>query len=385
MSRLISATLPRGQPVPTVPESADARVQSYGTPDRAAWYNPAVFKHAERAISLQIGSIAVALLGILLAGCDSVLTPPPTSPTMTPELSAPDRLSTPTIAPEIYLTPIPPTPTFTPSPTPTPVIHLVQSGDTLFGIALEYGVTVDGLLRANGLAESDILSIGQALVIPLEEEEIPDEGFIVVPEGNAILPTPTPMPLTTAGVALYETPVGGIWCMGEVLNTTGGAVTNIQVEVTLVAADGTPIVTTRVLVAADYLPAEARAPFSVLFRAPPPGVADAEVRLIRGEAVSPITAGFVPLQVAGAEGSISGPQYRVRGTLVNAAAPTVGRVTVVATIYNADGNVVGYRQLTMSESVQIASGAQQAFDLLLTPQEVTAPAGFSAIAWGVAY
>ncbi|MBN1248384.1 MAG: LysM peptidoglycan-binding domain-containing protein [Anaerolineae bacterium] len=332
-----------------------------------------------------LGQVAVALLGVvLLVGCDAVLTPPPSTPTLTPNASAPSRLATPTIAPEIYLTPVPPTPTFTPSPTPTPVIHVVESGDTLFGIALEYGVTVGGLLRANGLAEQDILSIGQALIIPLEEEEIPEAGYIVVPEGNAILPTPTPMPLTTSGVAIYETPVGGIWCMGEVVNTTGDAVTNIQVEVTLVAADGTPIVTTRALVAADYLPAEARAPFSILFRDPPSGVTDALVRLVRGESVSPITAGFVPLQIAGAEGGVSGPQYRVRGTVVNAAAATVGRVSVVATIYNTEGNVVGYRQLTMAESVQIASGAQQTFDILLTPQEVAAPSGYSVIAWGVA-
>jgi hypothetical protein len=55
----------------------------------------------------------------------------------------------------------------------------------------------------------------------------------------------------------------------------------------------------------------------------------------------------------------------------------------VATIYNEDGNVVGYRQLAMGDAVQMASGAQQSFDMLLTPQEVTAPVDFSVIAWGV--
>ena len=239
-----------------------------------------------------------------------------------------------------------------------------------------------GLLRANGLAENDILSIGQALIIPLAEEEIPEQGIILVPEGNAILPTPTPMPLTTAGVALYQTPVGGIWCMGEVVNNTGEAVTNIQVEVILTAADDTPIATTRVLVAADYLSAGARAPFSVLFRSPPNGVVDVAVRLIRGETVSPITAKLVPLTISGAEGAVSGPQYRVRGTLVNATEFSISRISVVATLYNADGYVVGYRQLAIPESVRLESGGQQAFDMLLTPQEVAPPAEFSVIAWG---
>ncbi len=325
-------------------------------------------------------------MGLLLTvtACGSVLTPVPPTPTMTPASSSHAALSTPTVAPEIYLTPIPPTSTFTPSPTPTPVIHFVESGDTLFGVALDYGVTVDALLRYNGLDENDYLRIGQGLIIPLEEEEVGEDGGVMrVPVGNAILPTPTPLPLSTAGVALYDTPVGGMWCMGEVLNTTGGPVTNLHVRVTLTAPDGTPLVSTRVLAAADYLLPEARAPFSVLFRHPPKGVADVTVELVRGELLSPITESFVPLQVAVVEGSISGPQYRVRGTLLNDGVQTVTRVSVVATIYNEDGNVVGYRQLAMGDAVQMASGAQQSFDMLLTPQEVTAPVDFSVIAWGV--
>jgi hypothetical protein len=138
-----------------------------------------------------------------------------------------------------------------------------------------------------------------------------------------------------------------------------------------------------VLVAADYLGEGSRAPFSVLFHDPPAAVADVEVRLIRGETVSPITAGFVPLAIDAAEGAISGPQYRVRGVLANTTEQPVGRVSVVATIYNADGNVVGYRQMTMSESVRIGAGGRQDFEMLLTPQEVTPPSDFSVIAWGV--
>ncbi|MCJ7548967.1 MAG: FxLYD domain-containing protein [Anaerolineae bacterium] len=327
---------------------------------------------------------AMGLLLIGLSGCGSVLTPVPPTPTMTPASSLHTGLVTPTVAPEIYLTPIPPTPTFTPSPAPTPIIHMVESGDTLFGVALDYSVTVDGLLSYNGLDENDYLSIGQALIIPVEEEEVTGDGGVMqVPVGNAILPTPTPLPLSTAGVALYDTPVGGMWCMGVVLNTTGGPVTNLQVRVTLTALDGTPLVSTRVLAAADYLLPEARAPFSVLFRNPPSGVADVTVELVRGEMLSPITESFVPLQVVVVEGSISGPQYRVRGTLLNDGAQTVTRVSVVATIYNEDGNVVGYRQLAMDDATQIASGGQQTFDMLLTPQEVAAPVDFSVIAWGV--
>jgi len=327
---------------------------------------------------------APALLLLGLSACKGIVTPLPPTPTPTGAPDALTGLATPTIAPGIYLTPIPPTPTFTPSPTPTPVIHLVEQGDTLFGIAIDYGVTVDGLLRVNGLSAEDYLRIGQSLIIPMELEESDGEAGLQVPVGNVILPTPTPLPLGTAGVAFYETPVGGIWCMGEVINTTGGPVTNMQVEVVLLAPDGTPLLTAVTLAAADYLAPEQRAPFSVLFRNPPAGASDVSVSLLRGEAVSPITAAFVPLAVVNPEGAVSGPQYRVRGSVLNEGGVALTRLSIVATIYNKDGRVVGYRQLLIPEEVSLASGQQQSFEILLTPHEVTAPTGYSVIAWGVA-
>ncbi|MGC9347833.1 MAG: FxLYD domain-containing protein, partial [Anaerolineae bacterium] len=127
-----------------------------------------------------------------------------------------------------------------------------------------------------------------------------------------------------------------------------------------------------------------RAPFSVLFRDPPAGVADASVRLLRGEPVSAITASFVPLGFVDIEGSISGPQYRVRGQVLNTSAQAVSRIAVVATIYNADESVVGYRQIVMPTDVTLAPGAQRSFEILITPQEVVPPTGFEVVAWGTA-
>lgn len=49
---------------------------------------------------------------------------------------------------------------------PLPVVHTVQPGETLFRIALRYGVTVDALKVANGLSETSVLLSGQALIIP---------------------------------------------------------------------------------------------------------------------------------------------------------------------------------------------------------------------------
>ncbi|MCS7222122.1 MAG: LysM peptidoglycan-binding domain-containing protein [Anaerolineae bacterium] len=44
--------------------------------------------------------------------------------------------------------------------------HVVRPGETLFSIAQRYGVTVDDLVRANGLTDADIIVVGQKLRIP---------------------------------------------------------------------------------------------------------------------------------------------------------------------------------------------------------------------------
>jgi LysM repeat protein len=103
-------------------------------------------------------------------------------------------------------TPLPPPPTATPGPSPTPlptptprpdgaIVHIVEPGDTLFGIAYTYDVPVDQLreLNAGSLGPNDLLSVGQAVVISVPE--------------NA--PTPTPLPQTptaTPGVQPTASP-----------------------------------------------------------------------------------------------------------------------------------------------------------------------------------
>lgn len=46
------------------------------------------------------------------------------------------------------------------------VEYVVQAGDTLYGIAALFGVTVDEITAANGLASPDSLYVGQYLIIP---------------------------------------------------------------------------------------------------------------------------------------------------------------------------------------------------------------------------
>jgi LysM repeat protein len=88
-------------------------------------------------------------------------------------------------------TPPPAPPTATPGPSPTPLptatprpdgatVHTVQSGDTLFGIALRYGVSADQIreLNADSIGPNNLIQVGQELVIS-------------IPSGA---PTSTPLP-----------------------------------------------------------------------------------------------------------------------------------------------------------------------------------------------
>ncbi|MBI2862578.1 MAG: LysM peptidoglycan-binding domain-containing protein [Chloroflexi bacterium] len=54
----------------------------------------------------------------------------------------------------------------TSSPPEEPRVHVVQPGDSLYGLAQRYGTTVEAIAEANGITDPRRLSVGQELVIP---------------------------------------------------------------------------------------------------------------------------------------------------------------------------------------------------------------------------
>ncbi len=103
---------------------------------------------------------ALFALCLLLPACASepAITPP--APTATGS-AAPTLAPTPSPLPATVIA-LPPTPTATPAP----VVHPVQSGDTLLGLALQYGVPIAAIQLQNDLGESTIIYVGQTLTIP---------------------------------------------------------------------------------------------------------------------------------------------------------------------------------------------------------------------------
>lgn len=84
-----------------------------------------------------------------------------------------------------------PTPAPTPNPTPT-TNYPVKSGDTLGGIARQFGLTVQQLQSLNNLS-SDRIYVGQSLKVTGQAAPTPSQ---VSSAPSQVAPTPTPTPTT---------------------------------------------------------------------------------------------------------------------------------------------------------------------------------------------
>jgi LysM repeat protein len=138
--------------------------------------------------------IAVSLTLIILrqpaAGQEETVIPP--TGTLRPTLEKPQASATSTVPPTDTVQPTstpllsptpaatsPPSPTASrsptalppPQPTATPTVgtitHTVQRGENLIIIAARYRTTVQAIVQANGLANPDVIYVGQRLIIPL--------------------------------------------------------------------------------------------------------------------------------------------------------------------------------------------------------------------------
>jgi LysM repeat protein len=118
-------------------------------------------------------------------------------------------------------TPGTPAPTRTPAATRTPrpdgaVVHVVQPGDTLYAISLQYDVPLQEIYQLNNLTRESILSVGQEIVIKV------GQGTVVALAATATKPgitltaplTLTVVPPTSTPVPPTATPLPSGLCLG---------------------------------------------------------------------------------------------------------------------------------------------------------------------------
>jgi len=321
--------------------------------------------------TLGVCAVLVVLLSAAgLMGCGYVRTRETAPPTPTTTATAPVSLRTPEQRATATVLPSTPLPTPTHTATPTPVIHVVVRGDNLLALSYQYNVSLEALIKANGIENPRYLQIGQRLVIPREGDG---------PASGHSTPTPTPMPLQIVGLAFYDTPVGSLWCMGEVLNERDEFLELVQLRVILYNVDGERVGEAEGFTATDVVPGLGRAPFALLFPNPPEaGFASYEVIVVGAEPLLYWGGRHRELVVEELEAQMEGASFSVRGELVNAGEENATDVELTVTAYGTEGQVVGVRQAMLDP---LPAGERRAFSLELVP---VAPAvRAEAVAWGM--
>lgn len=165
---------------------------------------------------------SVVLLAAILVSCAPATAAPAIYPTYDPFLPiAQATVSTPVNVPSVTITnsPIPPTATREPTPTrvpltiilptavptdqplntptpdaerilPTPRLdadqYVVQFGDTLGGIALRYGISMEALMEANKITDANLLDVGMMLNVPAPNPGEGGTSFKVIPDSEMV-------------------------------------------------------------------------------------------------------------------------------------------------------------------------------------------------------
>jgi LysM repeat protein len=166
-----------------------------------------------------LAAIAGLLAAIFITGCSGVSSGTPQStltiaPPQNPYQSSTHTPDAPTETVNI--------PTEQPRlPSPTPFKHSIQPGDTLYGIALQYNISLDSLVSANPEVNTSILTVGTELTIPFSDED------------NLSIPTPTPFVIPLGNPVCYSSRTGGAWCIALVENDQAISLENIAIAINI--------------------------------------------------------------------------------------------------------------------------------------------------------
>jgi LysM repeat protein len=274
-----------------------------------------------------------AVASLALGACASA---PDVTPTVVATQSIPTARPTTTPQATPTLSPATPPPQREAAVTPTPIVYVVQSGDTLIPIANKFGISVADVIAANGGLDPGSLQIGQRLTIP--------SGALSPGASNAdqtLLPSPTPLPYQIRGENAVRTAAGSLEVVGEVFNNTGTPLTNVQLMVLLKDSNDQPLQRQSAFVARDVIPPNETSPFRILFSAPPAGFATFSLLPLRAE---PGTLdAFAKVTVENPNGIPNGSQFNVTGLAKNNDSVPVRALRLVITAYDSERKVVGYR------------------------------------------
>lgn len=279
-------------------------------------------------------------LCVALAACNAA--PPLTAtPTLRPmpagvTISAPQSRSTPVII-------------ASPTPAPTPIIHVVANGETLIGIAVQYGVGLEELQAANPTVSAQFLSVGTQLIIPASASSAP------IPAVGA----PTPVPLTFGEPQCFPTATHGWLCLVEAINPNATAVEAVSARLTLAGADGLPVAEALADPIANVIAPGSGVPLVSRFAPPAPAFAAIGVQTVTALPLADVASRFILLETLDVTTETRGAEWVVRGTVRNPAAVNVARARIALALYSEAGLPVGARQIDLETG--LAAGEARAF------------------------
>jgi LysM repeat protein len=297
-------------------------------------------------------------ISVLIVGCSITTDSAPTqSPTDLPRVTLTLRLpssSTPITTPtRPIITTLQPSPT--PEASSTPFIQVAQSGDTLLGIAIQYGVDLNALREANGNLDPRSLQIGQQLIIPDASNP-----------SIAAQATPTPLALPVDPPTCYETPTLSLLCLGQVANTLDHPVERAVVTIQLYRADGAVLLEKTTSVEQTIIPAGQSAPYRVLFPTGWQGYGGIAVVLRSAASAQGVDERFIAPVIENELGVLENDHYIVSATLRNADLQSAEALRIIVTLFGESQQVVGYRVMQLESPLQ--AGASLPIRVAVAPQ-----------------
>ena len=277
------------------------------------------------------------LLALFVAGCGEVITKPTATifaPTATPTTTRPS--ATPTSSPTGTPIPATPEPTHTPTPEPTPIIHTLQAGDTLIGLAREYVVTVQAIQEANGITDPRGLLVGQQIIIPTDPEARLSAGTPT--------PEPAPPPIDVSPLTFWRQS-NALWALGQVFSKNDVSLEDVLVQVDLLDAEGGILASAQTPLQQYMLAPGELAGFDLRFSPPPSSFISYYAHIVSAR---PAHASFYhrDLTIENVLAQEAGESvYTLSGQVVNTGADPARAIYVSAILYDGDGQVVAVRRM----------------------------------------
>lgn len=292
-------------------------------------------------------------ISVWVSGCRLTSEAPLTaSPTATPPITLtvrPRASATPTLTPSAPAAAA--VPTQPPAAAPAALVYTVRPGDTLLGIALDFGLDLAALQAANPGVNPRALQVGQQLIIP--------------PPTST--PSPPTLPLPLEPPVCYDTPTGALLCLGRVTNAGPTPIEHVRVQVQLWRSDGAPLAAAETAAEQTLIPPGGFAPYGVVIAAPTAAYDHVTAVLLTADDAPQAERRFVLLRVEDERAERSAGRYAVSAVLHNPTPHAAGPARVVLTLLDADGRVTGYR-VTVTP-VGIEPGARLPVWIDAVPQE----------------